>query len=40
MRHFCLSDRAAEPLKEIGVTDIRVARKREEEALIDLLLHS
>jgi uroporphyrinogen-III synthase len=40
LTHCCLSDRAAEPLKGIGAADIRVARKPEEEALIDLLLHS
>lgn len=38
LSHFCLSDRAAEPLREIGATSIQVARKPEEEALIDLLL--
>jgi uroporphyrinogen-III synthase len=40
MTHVCLSDRAAEPLRDIGATRIRVARKPEEGALIDLLLHS
>lgn len=40
LTHFCLSDRAAEPLRDIGATDIRIARRPDEEALIDLLLHS
>lgn len=40
LTHFCLSDRAAEPLRETGATDIRIARRPDEEALIDLLLHS
>lgn len=40
LAHCCLSNRAAEPLKEIGAPDIRVARRPDEEALIDLLLHS
>lgn len=40
LMHFCLSDRAAEPLRAAGATNIRIARKRDEEALIDLLLHS
>jgi uroporphyrinogen-III synthase len=40
LTHICLSDRAAEPLREIGAADIRIAPKPDEEALIDLLLHS
>lgn len=39
MMHFCLSQRAAEPLREINATDIRIARRPDEEALIELLLH-
>lgn len=39
LTHFCLSQRAAEPLREIGATDIRIARRPDEEALIELLLH-
>jgi uroporphyrinogen-III synthase len=40
LMHACLSERAAEPLREIGATNILVARRPDEEALIDLLLHS
>lgn len=40
LTHVCLSNRATEPLREIGAVDIRVARRPDEEALIDLLLHS
>lgn len=36
--HLCLSDRAAGPLRDIDATDIRVARKPDEAALLDLLL--
>jgi uroporphyrinogen-III synthase len=39
LTHLCLSDRAAEPLRDIGAADIRIARKPDEAALIDLLLH-
>jgi uroporphyrinogen-III synthase len=35
--HCCLSDRSAEPLRAIGARNIRVARKPDESALIDLL---
>lgn len=40
LTHFCLSDRAAEPLRDIGASDIRIARRPDEDALIDLLPHS
>ncbi len=40
LRHFCLSERAAEPLRQAGTPDIRIARKPNEQALMDLLLHS
>jgi uroporphyrinogen-III synthase len=40
LTHACLSDRAAEPLREIGAANIQIARRPDEEALIDLLLHS
>jgi uroporphyrinogen-III synthase len=40
LTHLCLSDQAAEPLRPIGATDIRIARTPDEEALIQLLLHS
>jgi uroporphyrinogen-III synthase len=40
LTHACLSDRAAEPLREIGAANILIARRPDEEALIDLLLHS
>jgi len=39
LMHFCLSDRAAEPLREIAAADIRVARTPDEDALIELLQH-
>jgi uroporphyrinogen-III synthase len=40
LSHACLSDRAAEPLRQIDAADIRIARRPDEEALIDLLLRS
>ena len=35
--HFCLSARAAEPLKQAGATDIRVATHPDEAALLALV---
>lgn len=40
LTHFCLSDRAAEPLRALDAANVRIARKPDEETLIDLLLHS
>jgi uroporphyrinogen-III synthase len=40
LRHFCLSARSSEPLREIGAPDIRVAAKPASSALMDLLLQS
>jgi uroporphyrinogen-III synthase len=37
LRHVCLSDRVAEPLRAAGVTKISVAASRDEAALIDLI---
>jgi uroporphyrinogen-III synthase len=37
LRHFCLSARSSEPLREIGAPDIRVAAKPASSALMDLL---
>jgi uroporphyrinogen-III synthase len=37
LTHFCLSDRAAAPLRDAEAGDIRVAPQPDEAALIDLL---
>lgn len=37
LRHFCLSARAAEPLSEIGVTQVSVAARRDEQAMLELI---
>lgn len=37
LRHFCLSERAAEPLVEIGATRISVAAGRDEAAMLALI---
>lgn len=37
LNHWCLSERSAEPLREIGAAHIHVAGRPEESALIDLL---
>lgn len=40
LTHWCLSERSAEPLRQIGAPRIHVAGRPEESALIDLLLRA
>ena len=37
LRHCCLSERAAEPLRQIGASDVRVAARPDEVALLALI---
>lgn len=37
LRHFCLSERAAEPLAEIGATQVAIAAGRDEPAMLELI---
>jgi len=35
--HYCLSDQVAEPLKQVGAANIRIAARPDEDALLELL---
>jgi hypothetical protein len=35
--HYCLSRRVAEPLRDAGCPDIRIATNPDEDALLDLI---
>jgi uroporphyrinogen-III synthase len=35
--HYCLSERAAEPLRAAGAADVQVAQRPDEAALLDLV---
>jgi uroporphyrinogen-III synthase len=37
LRHFCLSQRASEPLVEIGAPRIFIARRPDEQAMLELI---
>jgi uroporphyrinogen-III synthase len=37
LRHFCLSQRASEPLSEIGAMRISIAARPDEQAMLDLI---